>query len=59
MIMAEKDAVLPPSMADKMGDHISDLEKVLVTDSGHWTQQEQPDAVNGRIIDWMRRRFPA
>ena len=59
MIMAEKDAVLPPSMADRMGDHISDLEKVLVTDSGHWTQQEQPDAVNGHIIDWMRRRFPA
>ncbi|MDP2212745.1 alpha/beta fold hydrolase [Phenylobacterium sp.] len=59
MIMAEKDAVLPPSMADKMGDHISDLEKVLVTDSGHWTQQEQPQAVNGYILDWMRRRFPA
>lgn len=59
MIMAEKDAVLPPSMADKMGDYISDLEKVLVTDSGHWTQQEQPEAVNRYILDWIQRRFPA
>ncbi len=58
MIMAEKDAVLPPSMADRMGEHISDLEKVLVTESGHWTQQEQPEAVNRLILDWMRRRFP-
>ena len=59
MIMAEKDAVLSPAMADGMEEVISDLEKVLVTGSGHWTQQEKPEAVNGFIIDWMRRRFPA
>lgn len=59
MIMAEKDAVLSPAMADGMEEVISDLEKVLVTGSGHWTQQEKPEAVNGFIIGWMRRRFPA
>jgi pimeloyl-ACP methyl ester carboxylesterase len=37
---------------------VSDLEKVLVRDSGHWTQQEQPEAVNNAILDWMGRRFP-
>ncbi|MBO9708928.1 MAG: alpha/beta hydrolase [Caulobacter sp.] len=58
MIMAEHDVVLPPSMADRMGDQISDLEKVLVEGSGHWTQQEKPERVNQILIDWMDRRFP-
>lgn len=58
MIMAELDAVLPPSSADSMGERIGDLEKVLVKGSGHWTQQEKPDEVNRIILDWMGRRFP-
>jgi pimeloyl-ACP methyl ester carboxylesterase len=58
MIMAEHDVVLPPSLADRMGDQISDLEKVLVEGSGHWTQQEQPERVNAILLDWLERRFP-
>jgi pimeloyl-ACP methyl ester carboxylesterase len=58
MVMAEKDAVLPPSAADGMEAHVSDLEKALVKDSGHWTQQEQPEAVNRIILDWLDRRIP-
>ena len=58
MVMAEKDAVLPPSAADGMDAHVSDLEKVLIKDSGHWTQQEQPEAVNRVLLDWLNRRFP-
>ncbi|WP_374576060.1 alpha/beta fold hydrolase [Phenylobacterium sp.] len=58
MIMAEKDAVLSPAMADGMEAVIGDLEKVLVEGSGHWTQQEKPDEVNRLILDWMARRFP-
>jgi pimeloyl-ACP methyl ester carboxylesterase len=58
MIMAEKDAVLPPSAADGMEAYVPDLEKALVKDSGHWTQQEEPEAVNRIITDWLDRRFP-
>jgi pimeloyl-ACP methyl ester carboxylesterase len=58
MIMAENDAVLPPSAADGMEAFIPDLEKTLIRDSGHWTQQEQPEAVNAAIIGWLDRRFP-
>ena len=58
MIMAEKDAVLPPSAADGMEAYVADLEKTLIKDSGHWTQQEQPEAVNRVILDWLGRRFP-
>lgn len=58
MVMAEKDAVLPPSAADGMERYVPDLEKALVEDSGHWTQQEQPAAVNRILLDWLDRRFP-
>lgn len=57
MIMAENDAVLPPSAADGMENIIPDLEKYLVRDSGHWTQQEQPVEVSDKLIEWRRRRF--
>jgi pimeloyl-ACP methyl ester carboxylesterase len=58
MIMAEKDAVLPPSAADGMEAYVSDLEKTLIKGSGHLTQQEMPDAVNASMIGWLDRRFP-
>ena len=58
MIMAEKDAVLPPSAADGMEAYIKDLEKHLIAGSGHWTQQEKPDEVNAVLFDWLGRRFP-
>ncbi|WP_315757804.1 MULTISPECIES: alpha/beta hydrolase [unclassified Bradyrhizobium] len=57
MIMAENDAVLPPSAADGMEKLVPDLEKHLVRDSGHWTQQEQPAEVSAKLIEWRRRRF--
>jgi len=58
MVMAEKDAVLPPSAADGMEAYVPDLEKALIKDSGHWTQQEKPQDVNRVILDWLDRRFP-
>ncbi len=58
MIMAEKDAVLPPSAADGMEAYVSDLEKTLITGSGHWTQQEKPAQVDAAILGWLDRRFP-
>jgi pimeloyl-ACP methyl ester carboxylesterase len=57
MIMAGRDLALPPSACDGMEKYVVDLEKRLIADSGHWTQQEQPDAVAALIADWMIRRF--
>jgi epoxide hydrolase A/B len=57
MIMAENDHVLPPSAADGMEKVVPDLEKYLVRDSGHWTQQEKPEEVSAKLIEWRRRRF--
>ncbi|WP_411287122.1 alpha/beta fold hydrolase [Phenylobacterium sp.] len=58
MITAEMDAVLTPDMAKHMPAAVGDLEMHMVAGSGHWTQQEKPDAVNALILDWMDRRFP-
>jgi len=57
MIMAENDAVLPPSATAGMEALVPDLEKVLVRDCGHWTQQEKPAEVSNLLISWRRRRF--
>jgi len=56
-IMAENDHVLPPSAADGMEKIVADLEKYLVRGSGHWTQQEKPDEVSAKLIEWRRKRF--
>lgn len=58
MVTAEKDAVLPPSAAEGMDRYIPDLETTMVEGSGHWTQQEKPEAVNRILLDWLGRRFP-
>ncbi len=58
MVMAEKDAVLPPSAADGMEAYVPNLERALIMGSGHWTQQEKPDEVNKVILDWMDSHFP-
>jgi pimeloyl-ACP methyl ester carboxylesterase len=58
MVMAELDAVLPPSAADGMETYVPNLDRALIKDSGHWTQQEKPDEVNRVIIEWLDRRFP-
>ncbi len=57
MITAERDAALPPSMAEGMERYVPDLETHMIEDCGHWTQQEHPDTVNRLVIDWLNRRF--
>jgi non-specific protein-tyrosine kinase len=57
MIMAENDAVLPPSAAEGMEKMVPDLEKYLVRGSGHWTQQEKRQEVSAKLIEWRRKRF--
>lgn len=57
MISAADDIVLRPSMADGMERFVPDLEKHVIPECGHWTQAEQPEALNRLMIDWLKRRF--
>ncbi len=54
MITADRDPILPPSLAEGMERWVSDLTVVGIEHSGHWTQQEQPDHVNTILIDFLR-----
>jgi pimeloyl-ACP methyl ester carboxylesterase len=57
MILAGRDEALPVSAADGMEKYVPDLEKRIIPESGHWTQQEFPDAVTALAADWLARRF--
>lgn len=58
-IGAELDLFLPPESAEKMSNIVSDLEKHVIEDCGHWMMWEKPDEANALIIDWLKRRFSA
>jgi len=57
MIMAEDDVVLPPSLTEGMERFVPDLERVLIKDCGHWTQQEKPEETSSAMIAWLKKRF--
>ncbi|WP_411816530.1 alpha/beta fold hydrolase [Hyphococcus sp. DH-69] len=54
---AELDLFLPPETASDMDELVSDLEKHLIPDCGHWVTWEKPNEVNNIMIDWLNRRF--
>jgi pimeloyl-ACP methyl ester carboxylesterase len=43
-------------MNDRLGEWVKDITIQEIPDCGHWTQQEQPDAVNRAMIAWLRRQ---
>ncbi len=58
-IGATDDIVVSPAQIEAMRPYVDDLEIQTIDKCGHWTQQEVPDELNERILDWMRRRYPA
>ncbi len=55
MLTAELDPVLRPAMANGMSTWVPDLrDTILIKGSGHWTQQEKPEAVNQALIRFLR-----
>jgi pimeloyl-ACP methyl ester carboxylesterase len=57
MISAANDFFLPPNATLGMERIVADLEKHVVTDCGHWIQQERPREVNALLLDWLARRM--
>lgn len=49
------DPVLPPELADGMEERVPNLEKVVIEDCGHWTQQEQPEETTTHILRFLDR----
>jgi pimeloyl-ACP methyl ester carboxylesterase len=55
MISAAGDPVLTPAMTAGMEERVPDLERVVIEDCGHWTQQEQPAATSAAMLAYLRR----
>jgi pimeloyl-ACP methyl ester carboxylesterase len=53
LLAADGDPVLPLSLADGVERWSPDIDVVVIDDCGHWTQQEQPAAVNDALIGWL------
>ncbi|PYY79463.1 alpha/beta hydrolase [Pseudomonas sp. TKO26] len=49
--------VLEAHTLKRMPGHVADLEQHLLSDCGHWIQNEQPQRVNALLLDFLKRRF--
>jgi pimeloyl-ACP methyl ester carboxylesterase len=53
-LTGERDPVRTFMPAEAMRDWVSDLRaEIVVPGAGHWVQQEQPDAVNAALLDFL------
>lgn len=59
MVSAECDVMLPPKLTAWMPALCGDLQLEVIDGIGHWTQHEAPEALNGLMLNWLGRRFPA
>ena len=55
MISAANDPVLTPAMTAGMEERVPDLEKVVIENCGHWTQQEKPEATTEHMLRYLQR----
>jgi len=55
MICAADDPVLPPALSDGMEERVPDLERVVIEDCGHWTQQERPEETTAAMLAYLSR----
>ncbi|KAI9269890.1 Alpha/Beta hydrolase protein [Sporodiniella umbellata] len=58
MVVAEKDAALPPSMAKNMPEHIPGVQIEHVKDSGHWILWEKPEECNALLKSFLAKVDP-
>ncbi len=55
-IGAVDDVVVSPGQIEAMKPLVEDLEVHMLEDCGHWSQQEQPEAVNRLVLAWLMQR---
>ncbi len=53
LVMTDKDPILRPEMAEGTERWVPRLRRELITDCGHWTQQERPEEVNRLLLDFL------
>ncbi|SDR39934.1 alpha/beta hydrolase [Pseudovibrio sp. Tun.PSC04-5.I4] len=56
MICGADDGYLPPSLSEQMHQSVLNLERHVIKDCGHWSQQEKPEIVSNLLIEWLGRQ---
>jgi len=56
MIWGEEDTALGLELTEGYGPYVDDFTLERLPRVSHWVQQEAPDAVNGRLASWLRRK---
>jgi microsomal epoxide hydrolase/non-specific protein-tyrosine kinase len=54
---AENDTILTPASSATMPSFIPDLERHVIADCGHWTQQEKPEEFDRVTLEWIERKL--
>ncbi len=55
IIVGENDALTPPAVMKSLNESIPNSKFVVISDSGHMTPIEKPEAVNEAISDFMKK----
>jgi pimeloyl-ACP methyl ester carboxylesterase len=58
MISAADDLVLTPAMTEGMEARVPNLDRVVIENCGHWTQQERPAETTAAMLAYLRRLPP-
>jgi len=55
ILVGSDDALTPPTEAEKMRDRIPDARLTVISEAGHLSNLEQPDAFNSAIADFLKQ----
>jgi pimeloyl-ACP methyl ester carboxylesterase len=55
MISATDDPVLTPAMSEGMEERVPNLERIVIENCGHWTQQERPEETTAAMLSYLER----
>jgi soluble epoxide hydrolase/lipid-phosphate phosphatase len=56
-VEADLDFIAAYHFYDLLDNFCTDYEKTLVSNAGHWVQQENPEELNIVLVDWLARRY--
>jgi len=58
MISGADDRVLRPEMTEGMEERVPNVEKIVIENCGHWTQQEHPRETTAAMLRYLQRLDP-
>ena len=54
VLTGDKDLAIPNSLSKEMADGIPGAKLVILSQCGHLSQPEQPEATTNALVEWLR-----